>query len=307
MNCSEFFFQRSICQLALNCLILVAAGLGLVLTGTSCKGTCAVITRLDTEPQWVCPGADFSPLVHFRIENFDEDGDPSSDGLCLWSLWETTKAKPNLPGAIPLTKKVGKLDNPSKGVWETPPSGVYVISGTQATDYRFTLIASNDKCENEGENYLKSHQKDIEKRYGVDLDDNEVMMAHTSVEVITVGGPRELCVPHAIDVQSGFTWVKEEIRAGNGIFIEGVENPHPFSIEVKQELPPPLGTVYQILDPQGTAGAMTNAFDGRTPNGKWAIKALHSPDYDAFIQQNLKNYMGKPSICIVVGLKCQEP
>lgn len=284
----------------------IALGIiGMLMSLMGCAGTCCVITRLDLEPQWVCPGKDFSPNVHFRLENFDEDGDPSSDGTCLWSLWETTKAKPNQPGAVNLTQKVGPLANTGKGRWETPATGVHVVAGAQATGYRISLIASNPECNKEGEEYLKNHQAEIEKLFGVDLDDNEVMTAHAKVELISARVPgKPLCVPHALDVQSGFTWVKDEVRAGKGIAIEGVENLNPFSLEVKHVLPPPLGPEYAVLQPKGKPGAGTTVFDGRSPNGKWFIKAVHSIDYDNYMKHGLK-YLGKPSICIAVGLRCQ--
>jgi hypothetical protein len=88
-----------------------------VISPTGCKNTAAIITRLDTEPQWICPGTDFSPEVHFRIENIDNEEKPSDDGHCLWKLIDTTKANAFQPGAVPLTNKVGTLNNPSKGVF----------------------------------------------------------------------------------------------------------------------------------------------------------------------------------------------
>lgn len=276
--------------------------IGVFMSLIGCRGTCPVITRLDTEPQWVCPGQDFSPKVDFRIENFDEDGNPSSDGTCLWQLWETTKAKPNQPGAVALTNKVGPLTNPGKGIWETP-GGVHVVGAAQAAAYRFTLIASNTECDQKGEEYMRNHQAEIEKLFGVDLDDNEIMTAHAKVELISAGGQRKLlCVPHALDVQGGFTWVKDEARAGIRIAIDGVENLNPFSLEVKHALP--SGPVSVFLRPKGDPGAKTTVFNGQSPNGKWAIKVLNSVDYDNYMKHGLK-YVGKPSICIAVGLKCE--
>ncbi|GEM_PF-4936152 len=276
---------------------IIAAAMAL----SGCKGTCSIITRLETEPQWVCPGTDFSPALHFRIENFDQDSDRSDAGTCIWKLWDSTKAKPNQPGSVPLTKKVGPLSNPDKGVYETPPGGVHVVAGSVARRYRFSLVAANTECKSEGEEYIRDHQAEIEKHYGVDLDDAETMMAHASVELISVPAPQRLCVPHAIDVQGGFTWVKDEVRGGSGIVITALANPNPFALEIKHILPPPAGTVYRTLGP----GDRTNAFNGRTPNGRWAIKTLNTADYNNFIQKNRLKYTGKPSICVEIELQCQ--
>ncbi len=268
---------------------------------SGCRGTCSVITRLETKPQWVCPGTDFSPAVHFRIENFDEKGNHSDDGTCVWKLWDSTKAKPNQPGSVSLTKKVGPLSHPAKGIRETPHGGVQVVAGSIAKRYRFSLSASNTECKTKGSKYLRDHQAEIEKRYGIDLDDNETMMAHTSVELISVPAPQRLCTPYAIDAQAGFTWVKDEVRGGRGIIIAGLSNPNSFPLEIQHILPPPAGTVYRTVGP----GDRTDVFNGRTPNGRWAIKTLHKADHDNFLRDNQLKYTGKPSICVEIELQCQ--
>jgi hypothetical protein len=280
----------------------IAFGVGVILMSlTGCGGggtTCPIITRFDAEPQWVCPGQDFSPKVDFRIENFNENGNPSSEGPCLWKLWDTTNGKPNQPGAIALTNNVGPLNNPSTGVFETP-GGVHVVSGAQAVGHQFTLIAANTECSRDGENYIKSHQAEIEEKYGVELDDNEIMTAIATVELVSVGGPqRLLCFQHASDIQSGFTWVKDEARAGNGVVIDEVENFYSFPLEVEH------GTQYTVLQPKGDPGARTTVFNGQSPNGKWSVKTLVSTDYDNYMKHGL-NYVGKPSICLMVQLTCQ--
>ncbi len=282
-------------------LFLALAAITSAMSLAGCSGTCPIITRFETEPQWVCPGTDFSPAVHFKIENFNEDGKRSDKGTCLWQLWDTTRGKPGQPGSVNLTKKVGPLVKPDKGVWATPSGGVHVVGGSIAKRYRFSLIASNTACNDKGKEYIRDHQAEIEKRYGVDLDDNETMMAHTSVDLVTVPAAKRLCVPHAVDVQAGFTWVKDEVRGGRGIVIAGLMNPNGFALEIKHILPPPAGTVYQTLGP----GDRTAAFNGRSPNGRWAIKALKSIDYDNFIRDNRLKYTGKPSICVRIRLECR--
>jgi hypothetical protein len=269
-----------------------------------CAGTCPVITHFAAEPQWVCPGQDFSPKIHFRIENYDEDGDRSSDGTCLWGLWETSKGAPNQPGSVALTSKVGSLKSPGTGIHETPAGGVHVVGGAQTSGYRFSLIASNTECDSDGEKYLKNHQEEIEDLFGVDLDDNAVMTAHAQVVVISAPTSRMLCIPHALDVQAGFTWIGDEVRAGKRIVIDGLVNTNPFSVQVKHVLPPPHGTKHIVLQPRGTSGASTTMFDGQSPNGKWAIKAVHDTDYQDYIQHGLK-YVGKPPICVQIGLCCK--
>jgi hypothetical protein len=278
----------------------ITFGISVILMSlTGCGGsTCPIITRFDAEPEWVCPGQDFSPKVNFRIENFDEDGNPSSDGPCLWQLWDTTNGKPNQPGAIALTNNVGPLNNPSAGFFETP-GGVHVVSGAQAVGHQFTLIASNTECSQDGEEYIKRQQAEIEALYGVELDDNEIMTAITTVELVSVRGPqRLLCLQHASDIQGGFTWVKEEARAGNGVVIDGVENFYSFPLEVEH------GTQYAVLQPNGDPNAKTTVFNGQSPNGKWSVKTLISTDYDNYMNHGL-NYVGKPSICLMVQLTCQ--
>ncbi|MBN1451852.1 MAG: hypothetical protein JW963_12620 [Anaerolineales bacterium] len=289
---SNFSFPLRV-SIALGIIVMTMS-----LTGCGGEATCPVITRFEAEPQWVCPGQDFSPKVNFRIENFDEDGNPSSDGPCLWKLWDTTNGKPNQPGAVALTNNVGTLNNPSAGVFETP-GGVHVVSGSQAAGYQFTLIASNTECSQDGEEALRRQQARIEELYGVELDDNEVMTAITTVELVSISGPQKLlCLPHVSDVQSGFTWVKDEARAGNRVVINGVENLYPFPLEVER------GSLYAVLQPRGDPGAKTTVFDGQSPNGKWAVKALVSTDYDNYIQHGL-DYVGKPSICLIVQLACE--
>jgi hypothetical protein len=263
--------------------------------------TGTIITRLAVEPQWICPGQDFSPKVDFRLENIDNKGNPSSEGTCLWALWETSKAKPNQPGAIALTNKVGKLNYPSTGVWETP-GGVNVIGGSLASGYNMTLIASNTECDADCEKYIKDHQAEIEKLFGVDLDDNEVMTAHATVELLGYETEKKfLCIPHAEDVVNGFTWVSDETSAGIGIAIDGIENQYSFSLEVKHDSP--TGPVSVVLRPAGDPNAKSVVFNGQSPNGKWEIKTLNSADYRDYIEHEL-TYVGKPSICIVVNLTC---
>ena len=286
-------------NLSLPIRVGIVFGIGVILMSlTGCGSTCSIITRFDAEPQWVCPGQDFSPKVNFRIEYFDEDGNPSSDGPCYWKLWDTTNGKPNQPGAIALTNNVAPLNNPSAWVFGTP-GGVHVVSGSQAAGHQFTLIASNDACSQDGEEYIKRQQPEIEALYGVELDDNEVMSAITTVELVSVRGPqRLLCLQHVSDVQSGYTWAKEETRAGNGVVIDGIENFYSFPLEVEH------GTQYAVLQPKGNPGAKTTAFDGQSPNGKWSVRTLMSTDYDSYMKHGL-NYVGKPSICLTVQLTCQ--
>ncbi len=278
-------------------ILLLIVMVGMIAPG--CKTTTAIITRFETEPQWICPGTDFSPEVHFRIENIYKDGKPSDEGTCLWKLLDTTKASAFQPGAVPLTNKVGNLNNPSKGVFETPPNGVHVVGGSHAQTYKFTLIASNTDCDSDCENSVKRNQKKIEDTYGVDLDDNEVMMAHTTVELISMGGPKRICVPHAIDVSGGWYWQKEEVRAGQRIVIDLVENINDFPLEV---MPP--GQPSKILSSAGQPGSRTHDFDGHSPNGKWKVKAPNNIDYQKYMKHGI-DYVNKPSICINVGIRCQ--
>jgi hypothetical protein len=290
----------------LSLFLRIGAALGIIVTLIALKGcasTCAIITNLDAQPQWVCPGKDFSPKVDFGISNFNEDGNLSGAGHMLWTLWETTNAKPYQPGAVNLNNNVGQLSNPYAGFWETP-GGVHVVSGAQAAGYQFSLIAANDECPHDAGEYMKSHQKEIENMFGVELDDNEIMTALAKVELISAVGNRKLlCISHVYDIQGGFTWVKsDEARAGDGIVIDGIENSYPFSLEIEHMLP--SGSVYAVLKPKGDPQAKTTVFDGRTPNGKWSAKAVNSADYDKYIKHNLK-WVGKPSICLTIGIKCQ--
>lgn len=280
--------------------------IGFFMTLMGCKGACPIITRFETEPQWICPGKDFSPKVHFRIENFDEEGNHSTKGEVLKKLLDTTKANINTPGlvcvkpgVVLLTHKLGPMNQPSPGIIETPANGVTVVSGSKAQTYRFALVASNVKCKDKGEKHLLSIQNEIESHYGVDLDDDEIMTAHTAVELIAVGAPKRLCVPHVKDVSGGWYWVKEEVRAGKSIVIDFVENTNDFPINV---MPP--GQPSKILSSAGQHGARTHDFDGHSPNGKWKIKAPNNLDYEKYIKHSYK-YLGKPSICITVGIKCQ--
>jgi hypothetical protein len=170
---------------------------------------------------------------------------------------------------------------------------------SHAQTYKFTLIASNTECDHDCEKSLRKNQTKIEKIYGVDLDDNEVMMAHTTVELITLSGPKRICVPHAIDLSGGWTWQKEEVRAGKRIVIDLVENINDFSLEIMPPGQPP-----KILSPVGQPGSRTHNFDGHSPNGKWKIRATNNVDYEKYIKHGV-DYAGKPSICINVGVRCQ--
>jgi len=278
--------------------IATAGLIGISLGAAGCAGTCPIITRHDAEPEWVCPGRDFSPKNHFRIQNFNEDGKASSSGTTLWGIWETSKGKHGQPGSVALTSKVAGQVSSKGGVIETQPAGVHAVGGSWTAGYLFTLVAANTDCPRDGEAYLRQKQAEIEKLFGVELDDAEVMTAHARVEVLPGPAVRRICVPHAVDVQGGFTWTKDEVRAGSGMVIDGVENPNAFEIEVIHQLP--AGSVSRVLG----AKAKNPGFDGRTPNGKWSIKASSSAEYDKYVKHGLK-YVGNPSICISVGIRCQ--
>lgn len=296
--------------------ILLKITYGLCIIGilsflAGCRGECAVITKFEAEPEWVCPGEDFSVTIHYRVEIFDEDGEhyvPTSGGSLLPVLYDVTKADlstpgpiVNKPGVVSITQPSGTISMTSHGVWETPANGYTVVGVAQAQPYRFALISPclPCDCDDEAQQYLLSNQNKIEEFFGVELDDDEVMTALCDVELVRAGGPKRLCVPYVEDVTDGWHFVKEEVRAGKHIVIDFVENINPFPINV---MPP--GQPTKILSATGQQGALTHDFDGNSPNGKWKIKMTNQLDHDNFIKHNYQ-YMGTPSVCIKVGIRCQ--
>jgi hypothetical protein len=265
---------------------------------TGCRGTCSIITRHDVEPQWVCPGADFSPRNHFRIENKNEDGAASSQGTTLWQFWDTSKGKHGQPGSVSLTSQLPPMVVTPDGIIATPSPGVHTVSGSLASGYRFTLIAANTECKDDGEKWLRQNQSSIEAATGVELDDNELMTSHVAVELVSGRVTKRICVPHSRDLN--FPWTGDEVRAGSALAIDELRNPNAFSVEVFHELAPPVGTVSSTV----AAGASTATFNGSTPNGKWRVKATDPAAYAAFLQHAPK-YIGKPAICFDVVLSCK--
>ncbi len=275
---------------------LMAIGACVALVG--CEATCCIITRFETEPQWVCPGKDLAAKAHIRLENFDEEGDAASSDLgTTWALWNTTTAPWDQPGAISLTNKVGALNSPGNGVQETPAAGVLVLSSSQTKNFELTLTATNKDCDEEAEKYLISQQTQIEKMFDLDLIDTEPMTARTRLEVVSSPATQVICVPHVTDVQGGLYWTKDEKRAGPRIVIDGLRNLSDVPLQVSHSKSP-----VRPLAPQGTS----SDFDGVSPNGKWEI-GVASADraaYDAYINHRLK-YVGKPAVCLEIGLRCK--
>ena len=274
---------------------LVAVLVSAVLVG--CGGTCCVITKFETEPQWVCPGQDFAAKVHFRLENFDKDGNPSDGGRTLWNLWNTTTAAWNQPGAISLSNKVGTLNRPRPGIHETPAAGVFVLSSSQAQNFELTLTATNLDCDPKAEDYLRSHQAQLEQMFGLDLDDSQAMTARTRIEVISSPANRAICVPHVIDPQGGIFWVTEEKRAGPGIVIDGIRNVGDVPLLVSHASKPA-----KLVAPQRTS----RDFDGASPNGRWEVGVAPGDRaaYDVYVDHGLE-HVGKRPICIEIGLRCE--
>ena len=207
----------------------------------------------------------------------------------------------NKPGVLSIKQPSGTISMTSHGVWETPASGYTIVGTAQAQTFRFALISPciPCDCDDDAQQYLLNNQNKIEEFFGVELDDDEVMTALCDVELVRAGGPKRLCVPFVEDAINGWHFVKEEVRAGKRIVIDFVENENPFPINV---MPP--GQHSKILSAAGQQGSLTHNFDGHSPNGKWMIKMTNQHDHDTFINHNYQ-YLGTPSVCIKVGIKCQ--
>ncbi len=279
--------------------LLITLGL---LSIPGCKTTGAIITRFQTEPQWVCPGTDFSPAIHLRIENFDQDKNRSTDGVVLFGLMDITNVAPNQPGLIANQKGTVKLPPPQtvvdkqRGIIETPSSGVHVISGALAKSYAFALTATNTDCNDDCEDYLRKNQTAIEKKYNVDLADAEVMTARADVKLLDVRGEHvKICAPVLEDPTGGWQWVTNEVRAGQRIVIEGVKNINSFPLSI---MPP--GQPSKILN----AGEEVPDFNGHSPNGDWKFRAPNNLDFERYNQDTLK-WTGKPLMCVEIGIRCQ--
>lgn len=273
-----------------------------LLSVAGCKTTAAVITQFEMEPQWVCPGTDFSPAIHLRIENFDEDSNRSTDGVVLYSLMDITNVTPNQPGLIATQKGTVKLPPPQttvdkkRGIIETPSSGIHVVSGSQVQNYALALTATNTECNSDCEDYLRNNQTGIEQAYNVDLADGEVMTACTDVKLLSVRGERvKICAPVLEDIGGGWQWVKNEVRGGKKIVIEGVKNINSFPLSI---MPP--GQSSKILN----AGEEASDFDGHSPNGDWKFRARNNLDFESY-NQNKQKWSGKPLMCIEIGIRCK--
>lgn len=282
------------------------------------KICCSTIQSFTSQPQYICPGdIDFSPRVHFQIEDYDQDEkhcESKQNGL-HWQLWETSAGAPGTPGATklasPATHNLSKI---GLGIYTTPSQGFPVASSPPPGTQQFTLKALHSDCPKKAQKYLVDNQKEYEKRLGLVLDNGEPMQATIQIRQLSRRPSKHrICFPHLIDFAGKAQWAAEVNQFGSKAtipYIEmiGITNPNSVEIEVSHKPPSPASsTMGWVIPPGGAVDLSGSSGSGvpRNPNGTWEVAVTDTAEYAKFIGHGL-DFLGAPPICVEISARCTE-